>query len=60
MSFTWTLAVTVVEVEPPPGGRRGVLWRTSGFAFDLYAYLDEPELLRMAETVTATRRPLQR
>ena len=51
---------TVVEVEPPPGGRHGVLWRTSGFVFELYTYMDEPELLRMAATVTPTGRPIQR
>jgi hypothetical protein len=51
---------TVVEVEPPPGGRHGVEWRAGGLVFEVYAFMDEPELLALAATVRATGRPAQR
>ncbi len=51
---------TVFETAPPPGGRHGVDWRANGFVFGLYAYMDEPQLLRLAATVRPTGRPIER
>ena len=51
---------TVFETAPPPGGRHGVSWRANGMVFEVYAYLDEPSLLRLAATVRPTGRPAER
>ena len=49
---------TVFETAPPPGGRHGVLWPADGFVFQLFAYMDEAPLLRLAATVRPTGRPI--
>jgi hypothetical protein len=54
------VAATVFETAPPPGGRHGVFWRANGFVFELYAYMDEAPLLRLAATVRPTGRPIAR
>jgi hypothetical protein len=52
------VAATVFETAPPPGGRHGVFWRANGLVLELYAYMDEAALLRLAATVRPTGRPI--